>query len=86
VAQGGRTEKTQPNSIEENLALAAAQAVSADIAGVDLLPDKNGAYYVLEVNAVPGWRALGKTTRIDVARKIVEYSTTAAEHRRTLGL
>jgi ribosomal protein S6--L-glutamate ligase len=28
---------------------------------------------VLEVNAVPGWRALAPTTGIDVAREIVRH-------------
>jgi glutathione synthase/RimK-type ligase-like ATP-grasp enzyme len=28
---------------------------------------------VLEVNAVPGWRALAPTTGIDVAKEIVEF-------------
>jgi ribosomal protein S6--L-glutamate ligase len=73
VAQGGRAETVRPTAAEEQLALAAAAAVGADIAGVDLLPDSDGSYYVLEVNAVPGWRALAKTAGVDVAREIVKF-------------
>jgi ribosomal protein S6--L-glutamate ligase len=58
---------------EERLALAAAKAVGTPVAGIDLLPRPDGGYFVLEVNAVPGWRALAPTTGIDVAREIVRH-------------
>ena len=60
---------------EVRLALAAAQAVGTTVAGIDLLPRPGGGYYVLEVNAVPGWRALAPTSGIDVAREIIEHLT-----------
>jgi ribosomal protein S6--L-glutamate ligase len=71
VAQGGRAEPITLTSEEEKLALAAAQAVGTAIAGVDLLPRPGGGYYVLEVNAVPGWRALAPATGVDVAVEII---------------
>ncbi len=74
VAQGGRAEPASLTQEEECLALAAAEAVGTPIAGIDLLPRPEGGYYVLEVNAVPGWRALAPTTGIDVAREIIRYS------------
>ena len=43
------------------------------MAGVDLLPDADGRNLVLEVNAVPGWRALAPVTGIDVAGEMVAY-------------
>jgi RimK family alpha-L-glutamate ligase len=73
VAQGGRAESATLTREEEILALSAARAVDVDVAGVDLLPDSKGGYYVLEVNAVPGWRALGPATGVDVAREIVRF-------------
>lgn len=79
VAQGGRTEPIALTAEEEQLALAAARAVGTSVAGIDLLPRPEGGYYVLEVNAVPGWRALAPTTGIDVARAIVRYLTRAAQ-------
>ncbi len=42
-----------------------------DIAGVDLLYDRQGRCYVIEVNAVPGWQAFAKTTGIDVAARLL---------------
>jgi glutathione synthase/RimK-type ligase-like ATP-grasp enzyme len=56
---------------EERLALAAAHAVGTHVAGIDLLPRPEGGYFVLEVNAVPGWRALAPTTGVDVATEMV---------------
>jgi triphosphoribosyl-dephospho-CoA synthase len=41
-------------------------------AGVDLLPGPAGELHVIEVNAVPGWRALGPATGVDVARAMIE--------------
>ncbi len=73
VAQGGRAEAVSVTAEEERLALAAARAVGAQVAGVDLLPRPDGAYDVLEVNAVPGWRALAPATGVDVGRAIVEF-------------
>jgi len=55
-----------------DLAVRAAAAVGADYAGVDLLPGTDGTVYVLEVNGIPGWEGLQRTTGVDVAGKIVE--------------
>ncbi|MBM4074376.1 MAG: RimK family alpha-L-glutamate ligase [Planctomycetes bacterium] len=58
-------------SNEIDLALKAADVTGARIAGVDLLYDRLGRGYVLEVNAVPGWQAFSRTTGIDVAQKLI---------------
>lgn len=75
VAQGGRTEAVEATVEERRLALAAAAAVGAQAAGIDLLPRPDGGYDVLEVNAVPGWRALAPTTGVDVAKEILRSLT-----------
>lgn len=74
VAQGGRAEPVSLTVDEERLALAAAESVGTPIAGVDLLPRPDGGYFVLEINAVPGWRALAPATGVDVAAAIVSYA------------
>jgi ribosomal protein S6--L-glutamate ligase len=74
VAQGGRAEAVTPADAEARLALRAAAAVGAPLAGVDLLPlPVSDGYCVLEVNAVPGWRALAPACSVDVATAIVRY-------------
>lgn len=72
VALGGRAEVCRLDAESERLALAAASSIGARIAGVDLVPDLDrGELVVLEVNAVPGWRALAGVTGIDVAASIL---------------
>ncbi len=78
VAQGGTPLRIDPSARETELAVAAADAVGCLLAGVDLLPGPGGELHVIEVNAVPGWRALASVSGIDVARVIVE----AALHER----
>ncbi len=73
VAQGGSGEVVRPGAEEERLALQAAAAVGAVVAGVDLLPGPQGEWYVLEVNAVPGWRALAPVTGVDVAAALLDF-------------
>jgi RimK family alpha-L-glutamate ligase len=58
------------------LARRAAAAVGASVAGVDLLPGRDGRLYAIEVNAVPGWRALAGVTGVDVAERVLGYVAT----------
>lgn len=71
IAVGGRAEAVQPDNAVQRIAIAAARAIGARIAGVDILIDLRGELVVLEVNAVPGWRALAAATGIDVATHIL---------------
>jgi RimK family alpha-L-glutamate ligase len=73
VAQGGTAERVNLSVEEERLALRAAEAVGCPVAGVDLLPGPTGELFVIEVNAVPGWKALGPTCGIDVAKEVVRF-------------
>ena len=74
VAVGGRPEACRLEPEVERLAIRSAKAVGAVMAGVDLLPDlENGGWTVLEVNAVPGWKALAGETGIDVAAAILAH-------------
>src|SRR5438105_5354274 len=73
VAQGGTAEAIRLTPSQEELAIRAAVAVQAPMAGVDLLPGPAGEMYVLEVNAVPGWRALAPATGVDIAVLILRF-------------
>ena len=73
VAQGGTAERAALSAAEATLGVRAAEAVGCPVAGVDLLPGPGGEMYVIEVNAVPGWRALAEATGVDVAADVVRY-------------
>lgn len=73
VSRGATTEGFVPSDELVDLARRAATAVGAPLAGVDILPGKDGRLYVLEVNAVPGWQALARTLNVDIAAKVLDY-------------
>lgn len=73
VAQGGSAERVELAATERELAVRAAAVVGAPVCGVDLLPGPDGELSVIEVNAVPGWRALAEVSGLDVAKAILRY-------------
>ena len=74
VSRGATTERFEAAPELLQMARQAAQAVGAVVAGVDLLPARNGNWYVLEVNAVPGWKALASTLEMDIARTVLDFT------------
>lgn len=81
VARGATPVTVDATEELAKLALAAAEAVDADLAGVDLIEDGDGRLLVLEVNAgleFAGFQAaLGD--RVDVAARIVDQLLARAE-------
>jgi [lysine-biosynthesis-protein LysW]--L-2-aminoadipate ligase len=74
VARGARTEPCEETAEIAKLAIAAAAAVGAEIAAVDLVEDTSGQLLVLEVNhrvEFSGFQA-AMGDRIDVADRIVD--------------
>lgn len=54
------------------LALAAAEAIGVDYAGVDLIADADGHLNVLEINSNPAWKGLQSVTDINIAWTLAE--------------
>ena len=75
ISRGAVAESLEVTAELADLARQAARAVGAPVAGVDLLPGKDGQLYAIEVNAVPGWRALADVTEIDVAGLVLDQLT-----------
>lgn len=71
VAQGGTAERHELSAAERELAVKAAAATGAVVAGVDLLMNDRREWFVIEVNAVPGWKALAPTCGLDIAQAVV---------------
>jgi ribosomal protein S6--L-glutamate ligase len=72
VSRGGTAEPHEPTFEQMQIAFKAVRALGAWMAGVDLLTDSQGRDVVLEVNAVPGWKATARALDIDIARVVLE--------------
>jgi len=73
VAKGARVEPLEPSEELREMSLKAAAVLEAEYAGIDILKAETGGYYVTEVNGIPGWKGLQKTTEVDIAGMIVEH-------------
>ena len=73
ISRGAKAEAFVPDDALIAMARQAADSVGAPLAGVDLLPGRDGKLYVLEVNAVPGWKGLARALDVDVAAAVLEF-------------
>ena len=73
VSRGATAEAFEASDEQIELTRRAARTLNAPLAGVDLLPSRDGQLYVLEVNAVPGWKALAQTLQVDIARVLLKF-------------
>lgn len=73
AALGGRVEAWEPPSDWRELAIRAARAVGAPLAGVDLITGPSGQPVVIEVNSTPGFQSLSETTTVDLAGEILKF-------------
>jgi tetrahydromethanopterin:alpha-L-glutamate ligase len=67
VKRGGKPVAAVADTAMRDLAVAAAAVVGANFAGVDMVCDQDGRLSVLEVNSMPAWSGLQRTTSIDIA-------------------
>jgi RimK family alpha-L-glutamate ligase len=72
-SQGASAESIVLNDEMKALAVKATRLFGLDYAGVDLLPAENGKTYVIEINSIPGWRGLQKTTDLKIAETIIDH-------------
>jgi tetrahydromethanopterin:alpha-L-glutamate ligase len=67
VKRGGKPVAAVADGVMRDLAIAAAAAVGANFAGVDIVYDRDERPTILEVNSMPAWSGLQRTTPIDIA-------------------
>src|SRR5262245_58841499 len=82
ISRGASAEPFTPDDGMIEMARRATSAVGAPLAGVDLLPGRDGRLYAIEVNAVPGWKGLARALKIDVARLVLDFVATEVSRRR----
>ncbi|MDD2450155.1 MAG: 30S ribosomal protein S6--L-glutamate ligase [Sulfurimonas sp.] len=70
--QGGSATEHKLTRKEKSTALAAAKAMGLGICGVDMIESSRGPL-VMEVNSSPGLEGIEKSTKIDIAGKIMDY-------------
>jgi len=81
ISRGAAAEPLVPDDALAEIARRAAAAVGAPVAGVDVLPGRDGRLYTLEVNAVPGWKGLAKAHGVDVARLVLDFAASEVQSR-----
>jgi RimK family alpha-L-glutamate ligase len=85
VAKGARVESLELSEeaaeLIREISLRAADVLETEYAGVDILKAEGGGYYVTEVNGIPGWKGLQKTTEVDIGGRVVEHVMELASSR-----
>jgi tetrahydromethanopterin:alpha-L-glutamate ligase len=85
IKRGGRPVAAVVDADMKALALAAAAAIGADFAGVDIVHDADGRPTVLEVNSMPAWSGLQKVTSANIAAVLAADLVTTLSARRKRG-
>lgn len=77
--RGGTARAVELDELYRATAVHAAEALGLNIAGVDLIPSKEGPM-VLEVNSSPGLEGIEGATGVDVAGAMVDFVVEHAPH------
>ena len=67
ISQGGKPVSFIASNEIKKISLNASKLVNADYAGIDIIKDKYGNLKVIEINSIPAWKALQKTTNKNIA-------------------
>lgn len=74
-SQGGKVVKynIEKDPEAKDLALKVAKLFMADYCGVDLMRDESGKWIVLEINRACQFQGFEKATKINVAKKVIDF-------------
>jgi RimK family alpha-L-glutamate ligase len=81
VSQGGTAERVDPTFEQADIAYKAARLVDGWMVGVDLIETLDGRNVLIEVNAVPGWKATGAACGVDLSERVIRNLTSAVIRR-----
>ncbi|GJM04589.1 MAG: lysine biosynthesis protein LysX [marine bacterium B5-7] len=71
-AQGAICEPLVMDKTISGLAESACKVLDIDYAGVDLMQDKNGQFYIIEVNSIPAWYGLQGVVGFNIASCLID--------------
>ncbi len=72
VARGAQCEAIEVDAELSALAIQAADALSMDYAGVDIIRGAQGLYSIIEVNSIPAWKGLETVCNITIAELLAD--------------
>ena len=75
IHQKGHAKPVELTESCASIALKAAKACHLEIAGIDLIVEKNCPPLIIEVNYSPGFKGLEAATGQDIAKQILDYVT-----------
>ena len=70
--QGGSATEYKLSKKERSTAIAAAKAMGLGVCGVDMIPSNRGPL-IMEVNSSPGLEGIETSTKVDIAKKIMDH-------------
>ncbi|MBL1140770.1 MAG: RimK family alpha-L-glutamate ligase [Proteobacteria bacterium] len=71
-AQGASCEAIKLDANIATLAESACKVLDIDYAGVDLMQDKQGQFYIIEVNSIPAWYGLQNVVDFNIASCLID--------------
>lgn len=71
-AQGAICEPLVMDKAIADLAESACKVLDIDYAGVDIMQDKNGQFYIIEVNSIPAWYGLQGVVGFNIASCLID--------------
>ncbi len=84
VARGARCTACDELDVAD-IGVLAAKAIGIDYAGVDVMRDRDGKLWVIEVNSIPAWRGLQTVTSVEIADVLVNDLLLQADTAGALG-
>jgi RimK family alpha-L-glutamate ligase len=70
-AQGASCESINIDAEIAHLSETACKVLDIDYAGVDLMQDKHGQFYIIEVNSIPAWYGLQDVVEFNIASCLI---------------
>ena len=75
VSKGAKVEPCELRGELEEASIKSAKILRCEYAGVDIV-EQDDEFFITEVNAIPGWKGLQSTTKVSIAKRIIDHVLT----------